>query len=448
MKRGVYIFLGSLFIIIGLIYIFHSFHPITGWFIVDHIASTQASLSGFFFLFIGMHFLALTRKKKGQAAMEFLMTYGWAILASITALSMLAYFGVFGGGTLFGGPSKAILSTPFTSEGTSINLDYIQVQVRNSASYSITITGATLTDLPTGVTCDFDPAASGSLSLSSGATTTLVFECTGLQEGQQINANIDLTYTKQGSSLSQSSSGTISGKVPNTSVCPAGQHLENGVCVPDGGGFGDGIPPIITITNVNGDTTQPYVIGPSTSVIVDFNTDEAANCRWANDVDLGYTQMTDSCTGAGGISHSCITNINSHDPVRIYLACTDLLEPPTAHQSDDNSLASIDRDFEAPVQSNWNPPGGSPVTSPFTLTFDLDEGGDCRFSTSEDDGDVGYDNASGDCIGDGTQSISCEDISYIPKGGEALLTVYLSCQDEFGNKDTTVSNTELTFDAG
>jgi len=33
--------------------------------------------------------------KKSQAAMEFLMTYGWAILVVLVAVSALAYFGVF-----------------------------------------------------------------------------------------------------------------------------------------------------------------------------------------------------------------------------------------------------------------------------------------------------------------------------------------------------------------
>lgn len=32
--------------------------------------------------------------KQGQAAMEFLMTYGWAILVVIAAIGALAYFGV------------------------------------------------------------------------------------------------------------------------------------------------------------------------------------------------------------------------------------------------------------------------------------------------------------------------------------------------------------------
>lgn len=37
--------------------------------------------------------------KKGQAAMEFLMTYGWAILAAVVVIGVLAYFGVFNPGT-------------------------------------------------------------------------------------------------------------------------------------------------------------------------------------------------------------------------------------------------------------------------------------------------------------------------------------------------------------
>jgi len=38
--------------------------------------------------------------KKGQAAVEFefLMTYGWAILAAIIAIAVLTYFGVFSPG--------------------------------------------------------------------------------------------------------------------------------------------------------------------------------------------------------------------------------------------------------------------------------------------------------------------------------------------------------------
>ena len=39
--------------------------------------------------------------KKSQAAMEFLLTYGWAILAAIVAIGVLAYTGVFSPGNYF-----------------------------------------------------------------------------------------------------------------------------------------------------------------------------------------------------------------------------------------------------------------------------------------------------------------------------------------------------------
>lgn len=39
--------------------------------------------------------LYVKMNNKSQAAMEFLMTYGWAILAAIIAIGVLAYFDVF-----------------------------------------------------------------------------------------------------------------------------------------------------------------------------------------------------------------------------------------------------------------------------------------------------------------------------------------------------------------
>ncbi|MDP6139346.1 MAG: hypothetical protein QGI89_04610 [Candidatus Woesearchaeota archaeon] len=38
--------------------------------------------------------IIIIKSKKSQAAMEFLMTYGWAILVVLVAIGALAYFGV------------------------------------------------------------------------------------------------------------------------------------------------------------------------------------------------------------------------------------------------------------------------------------------------------------------------------------------------------------------
>jgi len=47
--------------------------------------------------------------KKAQAAMEFLMTYGWAILVVLLAIAALAYFGVLNPGRYL--PSSCTLGT-------------------------------------------------------------------------------------------------------------------------------------------------------------------------------------------------------------------------------------------------------------------------------------------------------------------------------------------------
>ena len=52
------------------------------------------------------------RHKKSQAAMEFLMTYGWAILVVLAAIAALAYFGVLSPEKFL--PEKCLIETGFT----------------------------------------------------------------------------------------------------------------------------------------------------------------------------------------------------------------------------------------------------------------------------------------------------------------------------------------------
>ena len=65
--------------------------------------------------------------RKGQAAMEFLMTYGWAILVVLAAIGALAYFGVLSPDRFL--PDKCAANPPFSctqykaySSGTTLSL--------------------------------------------------------------------------------------------------------------------------------------------------------------------------------------------------------------------------------------------------------------------------------------------------------------------------------------
>jgi uncharacterized protein (UPF0333 family) len=73
------------------------------------------------------------RQKKGQAAMEFLMTYGWAILVVLAAIGALAYFGVLSPEKLV--PERTTFSAPFPSSEAAVVTSDGTVQVALTNNY-------------------------------------------------------------------------------------------------------------------------------------------------------------------------------------------------------------------------------------------------------------------------------------------------------------------------
>ncbi len=84
--------------------------------------------------------MAFNKSKKGQAAMEFLMTYGWAILVVLVAIAALAYFGVTNINTplvertYFGPKLSNIANAYVTSDGK------IEFAIKNTIGQTINIT--------------------------------------------------------------------------------------------------------------------------------------------------------------------------------------------------------------------------------------------------------------------------------------------------------------------
>lgn len=154
--------------------------------------------------------------KKGQAAMEFLMTYGWAILAAIIAIGVLAYFGVFSPGKLvaaaatvnapFGISAHNVLNTG-TTDGT-VNLDMVQNSGGTITNVIVTVTG---TGAMSGVTCTSAAVA----SWNTGTSQSVALDCTDgvatdpLTAGQSFAGEITVTYNQQGSALDLRTTGSI-----------------------------------------------------------------------------------------------------------------------------------------------------------------------------------------------------------------------------------------------
>ena len=152
-------------------------------------------------------------KSKGQAAMEFLMTYGWAILVVLIAVGALAYFGLLSPDKLLSDrcvitPGSGIVCDDYTSSATSQN---IRLNLGNALNEDISITAvdANYTIGGAGGTC---AALGGAVSLPSGTSdnTLTLSSCTQTSgnKGKKIKGDLAFTYTV-GGGLTRSTVGSV-----------------------------------------------------------------------------------------------------------------------------------------------------------------------------------------------------------------------------------------------
>ena len=80
----------------------------------------------------------ILKGRKGQAAMEFLMTYGWAILVVLVVIGALAYFGVLSPSTLL--PEKCTFPVSLSCTDHSISGTAITLILQNGAGRDMTVT--------------------------------------------------------------------------------------------------------------------------------------------------------------------------------------------------------------------------------------------------------------------------------------------------------------------
>ena len=149
--------------------------------------------------------------KKSQAALEFLMTYGWAILVVLVAVGALAYFGVLSPDRFL--PAKCTLQSGIACLDHKAIPIQVQVVIQNSLGYDISsvivkaggcgIDSTTKPTLPNGdkgtytITCDSDPIAVGNQPLT----------------GSKYNAQLNVSYTITETGLAHNNLGQITTRI-------------------------------------------------------------------------------------------------------------------------------------------------------------------------------------------------------------------------------------------
>jgi len=201
--------------------------------------------------------------------------------------------------------------------------------------------------------------------------------------------------------------------------------------------IGDKTPPTITINSIGEDTVSAYSTSDNTPT-ANITTTEAADCFASLDGDESYDDMSDdiNCTGDTTTNHICEFTSEISDTLSqgVAFACRDNSE--NKNDASNNNDVTIEVDTVIPNQSDWIPANLSVVTttSP-TITFNITENGDCKWSLT----DQSYDAMVGDCTGDGTQDMTCATTG-LTEGSDI---VYLACSDDtdaFPNNDSITTN--------
>ena len=160
---------------------------------------------------------------KAQAALEFLMTYGWAVLIVLGAVAALAYFGVFDPGRFL--PETCTFPAGFSCIDKPLISDAnnrFDIAIRNNNGYRVNITGVSddsgaddncaspTIQSCTGLGCT--PAAiPNGIVFDNDQQGIIRIGCTEIGSGR-FRADVVLNYYSFESGLSFSTTGQIRGQ--------------------------------------------------------------------------------------------------------------------------------------------------------------------------------------------------------------------------------------------
>ena len=139
---------------------------------------------------------------KSQAALEFIMTYGWAILVVLVAIAALAYFGVLNPDKFL--PRKCLLQAGIACTDFKITSSSLVMYIQNSLGRDINI------DAVKANGC----TALGNLgTVANGGTFTITFNNTCSNIGAKYNGQVNLTLTYVDTQIQHNIPGEITGAI-------------------------------------------------------------------------------------------------------------------------------------------------------------------------------------------------------------------------------------------
>jgi len=143
--------------------------------------------------------------KRGQSAMEFLMTYGWAILAAVIVIGVLASFGVFSPSKYV--PTQCVVSAPFGCEKNQVGAtnDTISLVLRNGMGSSANLSSIAIAGCGTN---------SSGIIMADQTTKLVAVTCSpAITSGEKFSGDVTITYRPTGGEIDMKSSGSVTVEV-------------------------------------------------------------------------------------------------------------------------------------------------------------------------------------------------------------------------------------------
>ena len=140
---------------------------------------------------------------RAQAAMEFLMTYGWAILVVLAAIAALAYFGVLSPEKFLG--EKCILEPGLACIGNKVETNKITLVIAQNKGKTIIVNSIALGSC----------SSTFSTTMLSGTDGTFVIggSCSNGDPKERYRSDIVLSYTEKETNLTKTATGNLNAKV-------------------------------------------------------------------------------------------------------------------------------------------------------------------------------------------------------------------------------------------
>ena len=150
-----------------------------------------------------MRIFSQSSNNKGQAAMEFLMTYGWAILVVLAAIAALAYFGVLSPEKFLG--EKCILETGLACASHKVEPSRITMVLAQNKGRTIIINSIAVGSC----------SSTFSQTMLSGTDATFVIggSCNNGLQKEAFKGDITISYTEKDYNLTKTVYGNLNSKV-------------------------------------------------------------------------------------------------------------------------------------------------------------------------------------------------------------------------------------------